>query len=245
MEDYITNYWFSVRSAAPNMGSFSVTTDGLFARLSLQDPLPYDEDGKNRCQKLINFVQEKASLRPDELESILRSNEDGLTELRRQMERLAQDWAEMASAAKAYGYAKELQSIQYPASTNNQWQDGKLALQTGIFHKRISNHVYGADIEIEEDHYRKVRYKDSPYRVEYYVYVAYIHGLPDAGSVIVSGPKKYFASKEDALRYVEGRMKFLEKRYFPSLDPVIPLEDRRYYLLHGCELPGYNYQQGL
>ena len=153
-----------------------------------------------------------------------------------------QDWSEVASAVKAYGYVKALQSIQYPASTNNQWKNGEFVSQTSIFHKRISNHVYGASIEIEEDRYRKARFKDTPYRAEYYVYVAYIDGLPDVGSVIVSGQKKYFASKEDALRYVEGRMKFLERRYFSSLDPVIPLEDRKYYLLHGCELPGYNYQ---
>jgi len=151
-------------------------------------------------------------------------------------------WARVAAACRFWRYVEDIQSIQYPDSTGNQWRPIELQ-PNDVEGMEISNHAYSAMCRVYNDRWRGDRFKDFPYAVKYRVSVANINGLKSAGKILKDVEKEHFSTVVEAKKYAAGRVAMLNKRYFSALDPVIPLEDRYLFLVHDVEIPGYNYQK--
>lgn len=164
--------------------------------------------------------------------------DEEILKISRDMEKLYLRWADAAGKRRVLQDAWEAQSVTYPECSDNQWVDGKR--DEFKLDKHISNHTFYAHIRLQEVTNSSYRGKNAPvWYVSYWVATRF-NGRE---KIFKSVGYKRFTDEESAQKYIAGRIEFLEKKYFYSLDPVIPLENRSDFLVHGLEAPGYTYEK--
>lgn len=212
----------------------------ILVNLSLRDPsaaaeMEADSQLRETIQNCMSLSKEKRKRSKDACEALLDDLQSRLTEL-------ATRWMDHAGRLRLLNYIEDILSVQYPSCTGNQWEDLPLD-PDDIMAKCISNHAYSACIRISEDKWREARFKDFPYDVSYQVRVMKIPGVNASGVTVKNITRSHFPTKKDAMQYAEGRIAYLNKRYFSSLDPLIPASDRKYFLVHNMEIPIYHYEE--
>ena len=65
--------------------------------------------------------------------------------------------------------------------------------------------------------------------------------LESGRDIISCMERKVFNTKEEAEKYIKGRMVALEKEFFSCMKPPIPKKYRDNFLVKGDEIPGLEY----
>lgn len=153
-------------------------------------------------------------------------------------------WQSIAEKIKILQLAKKYKevckSVEKTATTHNNWVEEEKGLHW-VYITRISNKTYGMSIRVYEcTEWDIALNKQLPYSYEV-SYNLYTNTNPIVGKniLIKSLPRKKFETKEEALKYVEGRKKFFKKKYFKEEYQPIIKEFKRYFTVNGKLLEGY------
>lgn len=156
-------------------------------------------------------------------------------------------WAETVGEADLLRMAMDVKrAARKPDSTNNVWIEDKRDNENCYLSQSISNNCFAATVTISGER----KNNDSagelewsgPWHVSWELGTNYCQpGLQD---YIIKKENGTFHDLDDARLYVEVMIGYLTKKYFYSMDPTIPLELKRFFLIHGVEIPGVNYEKG-
>lgn len=171
-----------------------------------------------------------------ELEKSIKALDAEFPEIAKDMDALYLRWAEAAGKRKILQEALDAKSVSYPKCSENQWVDAEQS--SFRLDKSISNHAFSACIKLDAS----TDYRNDNGPVWYVTYWVATNFNGNA-SIFKMVDRKRFTNEASARKYIDGRIEYLEKKYFYSLDPVIPLENRNAFLVHGLEVPGYTYEK--
>ena len=139
----------------------------------------------------------------------------------------AKKWEALAAVTGRYERAIEYLKVPEVSHTSNKWEKGEYDKFT------ISNRVYKMTYDIyERSSWRSDKVK---YDVRWNIYT----NRPDYQSAYkVAGQERTCASREEAEKYIQGRIKAYS-HLFTEISPPIPKGLEKSFMVHGNLLPGY------
>ncbi|MGN0178941.1 MAG: hypothetical protein ACI4DY_05790 [Monoglobaceae bacterium] len=141
----------------------------------------------------------------------------------------AKEWEKCAAATALYNRAVEYLKIPEVNHTFNKWEKGKSEYDYTV----ISNRVYKMSYRVREGY--SWRGKPAKWEVRWDLYT----NSPRTNyNVRIAGQEKSYANKEDAEKYMQGRIKAYS-HLFTEISPAIPDEHKAPFSLYGQLLPGY------
>lgn len=147
----------------------------------------------------------------------------------------ARQWEKQAAVTRRIDRAIEYLKVPETEHTSNKWVKGKSEFDFS----RISNKVYTMSYRIYER--SSWRTDTKKYEVKWYIYT---NSPRNNYNVKVAGQEKTYTSKEDAEKYVQGRIKAYS-RLFTEISPPIPKEYEKCFKVYGHLLPGYTTEEML
>ena len=139
----------------------------------------------------------------------------------------AKKWEAVAAVTGRYERAIEYLKVPEISHTSNKWEKGEYGKYT------ISNRVYKMTYDIyERSSWRSDKVK---YDVRWNIYT----NRPNYQSTYkVAGQERTCASREEAEKYIQGRIKAYS-HLFTEISPPIPKNLEKSFMVHGNLLPGY------
>ena len=139
----------------------------------------------------------------------------------------AKKWEAVAAVTGRCERAIEYLKVPEISHTSNKWEKGEYGKYT------ISNRVYKMIYDIyERSSWRSDKVK---YDVRWNIYT----NRPDYQSAYkVAGQERTCASREEAEKYIQGRIKAYS-HLFTEISPPIPKDLEKSFMVHGHLLPGY------
>lgn len=147
----------------------------------------------------------------------------------------AREWEKQAAVTRQFERAIEYLKVPEAEHTSNKWIKGKDEFDFS----RISNKVYTMSYRIYER--SSWRTDTKKYDVIWFIYT---NSPRNNYNVKVAGQEKTYTSKEDAEKYVQGRIKAYS-HLFTEISPPIPKEYEKPFRLYGQLLPGYTTEEML
>lgn len=139
----------------------------------------------------------------------------------------AQNWEKQAAVTRQYDRAIEYLKVPEVSHTSNKWEKDRYDKFT------ISNRVYKMTYDI---------YERSSYRTDakkYDVRWNICTNRPQSqSSYKVAGQERVCATREEAEKYIQGRIK-AHSHLFTEISPPIPKEYEKSFMVYGQLLPGY------
>lgn len=154
------------------------------------------------------------------------SREDAAYEKLRQA---VKQWEKEAAITRRYDRAIEYLKIPEAEHTSNEWVKGNSSLD----YTSRSNRVYKMSCRIYER--SSWRTDSKKYEVTWFIYT---NSPKDNGNTQLAGQERTFNTKEDAEKYLSGRIKAYE-HLFTEITPPVPDNLIRNFSLYVQILPGY------
>ena len=136
-------------------------------------------------------------------------------------------WEPKAIEVRKIERAMEYLRIPEAKHTANKWAEEE------YHRKSISNAVYKMSVYMNE--YSSYRSEGKRWDLKWYIYTNSPH---DNYNIKVAGQDKSFPNKDEAEKYMQGRIKAYS-HLFTEISPPIPEEYLRPFIVHGHLLPGY------
>ena len=141
----------------------------------------------------------------------------------------AQGWEKQAAVTRRLDRAIEYLNVPETEHTSNKWIKGKDEYD----YSNISNRVYKMSYRIYER--SSWRTDAKKYDVRWFIYT---NSPKEHSNVQVAGQEKVCNSKEEAEKYMQGRIKAYS-HLFTEISPPIPKEYEKPFKVYGQLLPGY------
>lgn len=143
----------------------------------------------------------------------------------------AKEWEKAAAVTGRLDKAIEYLKIPQVTHTSNEW------VQDSYKNKTISNMVYKMTYSIYERSSWKTDSKK--YDVRWNIYT----NTPNSSYTLkIAGQDKVYSNKEDAEKYMHGRIKAYA-HLFTEISPPIPKEYEKSFRVYGQLLPGYTTEE--
>ena len=155
----------------------------------------------------------------------------------------AKIWAEAAGELALLKMAKDLQMAAVkPVSTNCVWTDEPTTTSSELLRKTISNNVFSSTVSITGLTEYDPQADKNDWTLTWHAkwMLATNHNTIHT---VIKKVHRRFTDLEKAKGYIQTQMDRLSKDYFYSMDPVIPMDMREYFLVHGIEIPGMTYEK--
>lgn len=137
------------------------------------------------------------------------------------------DWEALAANTRKYEKALDYKNVPEVSHTSNKWIKDEYGKST------ISNKVYKMTYNIcERSSWRNNTVK---YDVRWHIYTN--RPYPQ-NSYKVAGQERACATREEAEKYIQGRIKAYS-HLFTEISPPIPKDLEKSFMVHGHLLPGY------
>ena len=137
------------------------------------------------------------------------------------------DWEALAANTRKYEKALDYKNVAEVSHTSNKWIKDEYGKST------ISNKVYKMTYNIcERSSWRNNTVK---YDVRWHIYTN--RPYPQ-NSYKVAGQERACATREEAEKYIQGRIKAYS-HLFTEISPPIPKDLEKSFMVHGHLLPGY------
>ena len=137
------------------------------------------------------------------------------------------DWEALAANTRKYENALDYKSVPEVSHTSNKWEKDDNDRFT------ISNKVYKMTYDIYER--SSWRNNTIKYDVRWNIYT----NRPDyINSYNVAGQERVCATREEAAKYIQGRIKAYS-HLLSEISPPIPKDLEKSFMVHGHLLPGY------
>ena len=137
------------------------------------------------------------------------------------------DWEALAANTRKYENALDYKSVPEVSHTSNKWE------KDGSDRFTISNKVYKMTYDIYER--SSWRNNTIKYDVRWHIYTN--RQYPQI-SYKVAGQERACATREEAEKYIQGRIKAYS-HLFTEISPPIPKDLEKSFMVHGHLLPGY------
>ena len=141
----------------------------------------------------------------------------------------AREWEKQAAVTRRLDRAIEYLNLPETEHTSNKWVKGKDEYE----YSKISNRVYTMSYRIYER--SSWRTDAKKYDVNWFIYT---NSPKSNHNIQVAGQEKVYKSKEEAEKYIQGRIKAYS-HLFSEISPSIPKEYERPFKMYGHLLPGY------
>lgn len=141
----------------------------------------------------------------------------------------AQNWEKQAAVTRRYDMAIEYLKVPEVSHTSNKWEKAKDEFD----YNRISNRVYKMSYRIYER--SSWRTDAKKYDVRWDIYT---NRPQSQGSYRVAGQERVCSTREEAEKYIQGRIKAYS-HLFTEISPPIPKELEKSFMVYGQLLPGY------
>ena len=214
-------------------GETDMTSTSFWLRLFPQWLSGGNKTSAILVEKLARSMPSKAvEERLLELEEMIRDKDEAVIAMLQERGRTVSEWIQMS-------HTRRVQQAALPETTTcSQWVNCRKAGENSVFHEKISNLVYSAELIMTKEVSRRNQ-KKTAWSVTYSV-------MPNcaqlgARSSICGISQKRYKDETKAVEYYNGRKKWLEKKFFYCQAPDIPPEFERHFLMDGAKLPIYNY----
>ena len=225
------------------------TTEGYCSQISMEESadhrtvkyrLDLFQTEQDRASKRIKQVESLArSASADEIDGFLQEYAQSMEEVDQSLHQLLLRRTDFMSKWSVYDFARRILNVRLPAETTKcKWVDDETPKKDQTFCQHISNLVFKADLRMEEIVPRGEQQKR--WLVSYAL--SPNCSFPNSQRSICGITDKKFRDAEHARSYLARRKAWLEKRFFRELNPVIPMEYEKYFLLSGAKLPIYSYE---
>ena len=129
--------------------------------------------------------------------------------------------------------AKTIVTAKPPENSHCVWETSKG--ERGATVETCSNEIYTATITIND-----LPYGFKPWEVTVVVKTnASLSGVRD---ILVKTTNKRFDYEDEAIKFYESRKKFVTKKFFSELRPIIPQAHEKPFTVGGVHIPGYRYE---
>ncbi len=146
---------------------------------------------------------------------------------------IVKEWEKNAAVTGRFDRAIEYLKVPQVKHTSNKLTKGKSEYD----YNEISNRVYKMSYRIYER--SNWRTKDKKYNVTWYIFT----NSPRSNyNVKVAGQEKTYKNKEEAEKYIQGRIKAYS-HLFTEISPTIPKEYEQPFKVYGHLLPGYTTEE--
>lgn len=201
-----------------------------------------DEEYGRNAKLLLKNVLEAATCDASVLEAMEKAIDmEGAEKL---LEDALKAWAEAAGELTLLRMAKDVRmAAMKPASIRTVWTDIPSNSPREYSRKTISNNCFAATVLLTGERKYDGNIRDYVWANIWHARWELVPNYRNSCGVIQSIERR-FTDLEEAKKYLQGRMNYLSKKYFYDADPVIPLGMREYFLVHGLEIPGMNYEKG-
>lgn len=145
----------------------------------------------------------------------------------------ARNWEKSAAVTRRLDRAIEYLKTPETQHTSNEWIKGKSELD----YNTVSNKVYSMSYRIYE--YSSWRTDTKKYEVNWFLYA---NSPRNNYNKKITGQDRVFATKEEAQKYIQGRIKAYE-HLFNEISPPIPNDLVNCFSVYGNLLPGYTTEE--
>lgn len=142
-------------------------------------------------------------------------------------------WEKEAAVTRRFDRAIEYLNVPEAKHTSNEWIKGK----SDFDYISISNKVYKMSYRIYER--SSWRTDDKKYDVSWFLFA---NSPKDNYNFKIAGQDRVFNTKEEAQKYINGRIKAYE-HLFTEISPPIPNDLVQCFSLYGHLLPGYTTEE--
>ena len=225
------------------------TAEGYCAQISMDESadhrtvkyrLDLFQTEQDRGSKRIKLAESLArSSASDDIDSFLQEYAQSMEEVDQSLHQLLLRRTDFMSKWSVYDFAKRIWSVRLPAETTEcKWVDDEIPKADQTFCQHISNLVFKASVRMEEI----VPWGEQQKRWLVSYVLSPNCSFPNRQRSICGITDKKFRDAEHARSYLDRRKAWLEKHFFRELNPVIPVEYEKYFLLSGAKLPIYSYE---
>lgn len=217
----------------------------LYIKDSLADPFSFGGEEEQRNAALLEKNIKEAIACDD---SILEAREKAIDiqKVEQAITDAVKVWAEAAGEFALIRIAKYVRkAAERPAVLRTEWTDVPVVSSCEYLRKTIANYCFASTVSLVGDRvYDRNTGKyawANIWRTSWNLVTNY--NQPGGKHDVIKFVERRFTDLDEAKNYLQGRMDYLSKKYFYTMNPVISLDMRKYFLVHGYEIPGMEYEE--